>query len=594
MTGAALPDIRGEVIGWAKDLDVSAIKLSPFERPALGAWLRSDRVNEFDGIMWSRLDRAVRSMADLHTLAQWATTHRKLLVFVSGPGGGAMKLDMRAGPLDPIPHLIVTILAFAAQMEAQAITERIKETKAYMRQSGRWGGGMYPYHLIPVRHGVGWKLADNPETMPILEEILKRALRGDSKASIADYLNQQGYPSPRDYRHENLGRTCTAPIMGRVEEIGELEGIGKGLTIRPEAEGDPVRVRLFPVHAQWAVEVGDHVTEGQRLTLPILWNGKTIRDMLSDRVLLGETTLAGKPVLGPDGMPVKRADPVMSREDWARLQAVIKEAGGSHEGNGGASNRTTGASLMLDIGFCALCGEKLNFRAQAKTYANPYTYAYYNCRSAWGQLKRQTKEERCPAKAMVSDAVEALAEKILMHHIGDEQVLIEVPVARESHKEELEAATAALIDLTERTIGKPEAVQAIYRGQISALEVKVAELAAMPDLEERVDFRETGKTYRQLWEVSDRQDRRRLLMESGVRVEARRVMVGSPRPGQRRTDTGAGVSLGLFQRPERYGDAAVELILEDGVQVAVYLPTDLRKRAGGRGIPLRYDVLTLF
>ncbi|GAB3847442.1 hypothetical protein GCM10029963_28930 [Micromonospora andamanensis] len=146
-----------------------------------------------------------------------------------------------------------------------------------------------------------------------------------------------------------------------------------------------------------------------------------------------------------------------------------------------------------------------------------------------------------------------------------------------------------------RSAGKPEAVQAIYAGQIAALEEKVAALSALPDVEDQVDFRETGKTYRELWQSADRADRRRLLLESGVRVEARRVGTARPLPGQRRSrPEDLGYRIGLFERPERYGDAAVAMTMEDGVQVAVYLPTDLRKRAGGRGIPLQYEALPLF
>ncbi|MEU8086377.1 recombinase family protein [Micromonospora sp. NPDC049101] len=570
----------GTIVGWAKDLDVSAIKLSPFSRPKLGAWLRPDRVNDFDGLVWSRLDRAVRSMADLHTLAQWATTHRKVLIFVNGPGGGSMALDMRAGPLDPIPHLIVTILAFAAQMEAQAITERIRESKAYLRQAGRWSGGMYPYHLIPVREGNGWVLADNPDTIPVMEDIISRAMRKQSKQSIAAYLNKQEILSPRDYRHTMLGRLCVAPVAGKVEEIGEYDEIaGKGLKIAPDEGGDPQLVRLFPVHGEWAVKVGDHVESGQRLTLPLLWNAQNIKHMLTSRVLLGETTYEGKPVLGPDGMPIKRANPRMNREDFAKLQIILEQAGASHMGQ-----RSSGASLLLDTGHCPLCGEGLNFRAQSERYK------YYNCRSSWGVNKRQSKEERCKAKAMDAPTLERIVEKLLMANVGDLKVLTPVTMPKEDHRDELQAASEALTDLINRSAGKGEAVRAIYGAQIAALEEKVTALSALPVHAEKVVFRETGKTYRQLWEESDRDERRRLLLESGVRVEARRILDGKLRPGDRRgtAEYSPGYRFGLFERPERY-DQAVALTIEDGVQVAVYLPNDLHERAGGvAGVPLGY------
>jgi DNA invertase Pin-like site-specific DNA recombinase len=140
-------------VGWAEDLNVSASKVGPFQRPELGAWL-TDRTDEFDTVCWWRLDRAVRSMADLHELAAWARNHGKRLAFASGPTGGPMVLDMS----DPVSELIVTILAFAAQMEAQAISERVTSAQAYLRSQGRWGGGTYPYGTMPVETADGWRL----------------------------------------------------------------------------------------------------------------------------------------------------------------------------------------------------------------------------------------------------------------------------------------------------------------------------------------------------------------------------------------------------------------------------------------------------
>lgn len=576
---------NGVLVGWARDLDVSAIKLSPFKRPQLGAWLSPNRASDFDGIVWSRLDRAVRSMADLHTLAQWATTNRKVLIFVSGPGGGSMMLDMRAGPLDPIPHLIVTILAFAAQMEAQAITERTKESKAYLRSVGRWSGGMYPYHLIPVRDGNGWRLANNPETLPILEEIIFLRMRGESNNAIASYLNKEGVPSPREYRMQSQGKVCVSPIDGWVEEMFEnADNLGvKAASIHPHGNGDPELVPMFPANSEWAVGLDERVDKGQRLTLPLLWNPKTIKEMLSDRVLLGETTLDGNPVLGPDGMPVKRAEPVMSREDWTRLQALLDHAAASHVGR-----RSTGASMLLDIAYCALCGEGCQFRAQPKPNSKRGVYPYYNCRSAWGYLKRQSKEERCSSKGMDGDVLESIVERLLMDAIGDELVLTPITTPREDHGEELAAASEALADLIQRSAGKGAAVAAIYAGQIEALERKITELSALPTKDEQVVFQTTGKTYRQLWTESDRADRRRLLLESGVRVECRKVGSSVIRPGQRRNGPEPGFRVGLFERPSRY-DASVAMTIENDVQVAMYLPADLRERAGGKpGVPLGY------
>ncbi|WP_399495254.1 recombinase family protein [Streptomyces sp. P9(2023)] len=73
---AARTAIGGVEAGWATDLDVSAVKVRPADRPDLGNWMLN-RTDDFDGIIWARLDRAVRSMADMADLGRWAKQRRK-------------------------------------------------------------------------------------------------------------------------------------------------------------------------------------------------------------------------------------------------------------------------------------------------------------------------------------------------------------------------------------------------------------------------------------------------------------------------------------------------------------------------------------
>ncbi len=565
VTAAADHDeVRGEIIGWARDLDVSAIKLSPFQRPSLGAWLSAAKASQYDGIVWARLDRAVRSMADLHTLAQWATTNRKILVFASGPGGGVMKLDMRAGPLDPIPHLIVTILAFAAQMEAQSITERNRDTAVWLREVGRWSGGMYPYHTLAVREGVGWGLATNPETLPVVREIVDRVLAGESKLSISRDLNNRGVPSPREYRMAAAGKIPTAPVAG-VVSINP----GGVLTIIPDDGGSPVEFRRHK-QTEWAVSDGDRVAEGERLSRPFLWVSATVGQQLRSRALLGEVEFEGKPVLGKDGMPVSRCQSVVNRDEWAALQKVLDKAADPHR-----AARTYGASLLLNVAYCALCGYPLHLQKATKRGKN---YSYFTCPSARGAVPDHVKDgTRCTAGYLRADHLEPIVERVLLEHVGHVEQTREMIRAGESHRDELKAATDALADLLERTAGKPEVVQAVYRGQIEAVEANVVRLAALPETQERVEWHGTGRTYGQIWREADTAARRRLLTDAGVRVEAAKA--------------GDTVTLGLFERPEV--DAVAWHEVSDGLQVAMFLPRDLMQRAGAtEGETLGYGPTT--
>ena len=145
----AAASLGAVVVGEAEDLDVSASKTTPFERPQLGPWF--ERPDDFDAIIWWRLDRAVRSMADMSALVSWARRHGKRLVFAEGPGGGRLELDMG----NVIGELIATLLAFAAQMEAQSISERVSGAQAAMRAMPfRWRGSR-PHYGVHARQAGG-------------------------------------------------------------------------------------------------------------------------------------------------------------------------------------------------------------------------------------------------------------------------------------------------------------------------------------------------------------------------------------------------------------------------------------------------------
>src|SRR5436309_2121828 len=68
----------GEMVGWAEDIGVSALKVSPFKRRALSPWLAAPET--FDRILVWRLDRIVRKASDLTGLLDWIQKHDKTLI----------------------------------------------------------------------------------------------------------------------------------------------------------------------------------------------------------------------------------------------------------------------------------------------------------------------------------------------------------------------------------------------------------------------------------------------------------------------------------------------------------------------------------
>ncbi|MEU3568649.1 recombinase family protein [Kitasatospora sp. NPDC036755] len=113
---------QGDTLREAVDLDVSASKTSPWERPELAGWLNDP--STYDALVWWRFDRAIRSMQDMYALANWARANRKVLIFAEGLGGGRQVFDFR-NAMDPMAELQLFMLAFAAQFEAQSISDRV-------------------------------------------------------------------------------------------------------------------------------------------------------------------------------------------------------------------------------------------------------------------------------------------------------------------------------------------------------------------------------------------------------------------------------------------------------------------------------------
>jgi site-specific DNA recombinase len=228
---AAIEALGGEIVGWATDLDVSATKLSPFDRPELGEWLRYPE--RYDAVAWARLDRAVRSMADLHELAKWGQIHRKALVFASGPGGQRMTLDFRNGPLDPVARFVVTVLAFAAEMEAYAIRERIRDMKLNHRSTGRHSGGAVPWWLDVADNGSGKTLVLNPDRAAVVRELIDRVVAGESQAKVFRDFNARAVGGKTNWARVNAYRMLRNPaLMGVMFHDGQVIRDGDGLPVQ--------------------------------------------------------------------------------------------------------------------------------------------------------------------------------------------------------------------------------------------------------------------------------------------------------------------------------------------------------------------------
>jgi DNA invertase Pin-like site-specific DNA recombinase len=456
---------EGDALREAVDLDVSASKTSPFERPELGKWLA--RPDEFDAVVWWRFDRAIRSMAHMHDLAKWARAHRKMLVFAEGiGGGGTLKFDFR-NPLDPISELMMTFFAFAAQVEAQSIKERVTGAQAAMRMMPlRWRGSRPHFGYMPAPlEGGGWTLVPDPDAVKIIERMIRELMGGKTASQVAADLNADGIPSPRDYWAEKKNRA-----------LGGKTGGAKG-----------------------------EATTRERFK----WGPSIVKRVLTSPVLIGWKTHKGNPVRDSTGAPVMATtEPILTRAEYDAVCALFEERAIE------VRERSDTDALLLRVIHCAGCGGRMYLNKQ-KTKKNQQPV--YKCNShARGEICENPSNVR-------ADWVDEYVEREFLRLVARIQVHTVQVVPGYDPAPEI-AATLAEFEEHQKQKGrqKSKAAAKAWQARADALDNRLAELENTPKIEPRREMTPTGRTYADEWHAADTAGRRAMLVDAGARLTVRR------------------------------------------------------------------------
>lgn len=305
------------LIGEAADLGVSARRISPFERPALGPWLQ--RPESFDAVIWSHVDRAVRSVGHMSQLIAWGREHTITLVF----GDPEETLPLTVTPqADGDTVRRAMDLAYAAEQESRAISSRLTGAHDALRAAGRYGGGLVPfgYRKAPHPSGTGWCLTPDTEVAALVRIIVDQVRAGQSLSAIARRLNDERVLVPRD-RHAQLQGRATG-------------GVRHG-----------------------------HSFDRFR------WTSGTLSKVLRSPSLMGHRVHRGQTVLSEDGRPILIGEPVLSESEFQTLQNVL-----TARSNGTRGERRPTFALLTRIAHCAACGGRMYYRAR-----KPYPYGDYVC-----------------------------------------------------------------------------------------------------------------------------------------------------------------------------------------------------------------------
>ncbi|MEV6535278.1 recombinase family protein [Streptomyces sp. NPDC051639] len=482
--------IGGRFVGWARDTDVSALKTTPWERAELRYWL--DRPEEWDVMIWTRMDRAVRSMADMADLGRYAKQHGKRLVFASGPGGGMLELDFTS----IMSEFMMMFLAFAAQLEGQTILERNQGAAAYLQQIGRWAGGGVPYGFRPDRKvfpdgNEGWWLvADDGDggTADIRRNMVYMAIEGATFAGIHEHLQRTGAVTPKNHRARYA---------------------------RPQRSHDP----------------DDR------------WHVSTVAKMLQSPVMRGHTVKTdGTPVLTATGEPVLQGEGLISDTEWFDLQEALK----------GRQTKATGvpkrkdAHPLLGVLVCSVCERNMVLHVYVERSGKDAgkRIDQFTCAKTHHPVGADGK--KVPGLTVKAEPVIKWVEQAFLQTAGRlrmTQVVMRGGVDNRAAIAELEASIATFGQNLASVTG---AAAEILIGQLSGMSARLTALRQTPYEPPRREVVQLPGTWADEWNKDqDNHRRRKMLLQAGARVTVGKVTRWRQPPEERLT-----FELGAFGDPE--------------------------------------------
>ncbi|MGI8450645.1 MAG: recombinase family protein [Streptosporangiaceae bacterium] len=398
-------------------------------------------------------------------------------------------------------RVMANVLMTFAEYEREVIGARVKEAYDKLLRAGNYTGGMVLFGYRPVKNGKNWGIEIDPEYAPLVQEMAERYLRYKSLGSIVRWLNSSGVPSPKDVIRMRSSNPKT----------------------RKKVSGNP-------------------------------WSTYTVRGILKSYAILGAITNAeNEPLRDEQGVIIYRAEPLITRDQFEKIQARLVQNPVPVRIN---------TSPLTQVVFCAECGGGM--------YKNPsnvvkkgkrYEYFYYLC-----DLGRQRTGKCANKKNYPAGPLEDAVFGTLLELAGHRKLRTKRLIAGRDYIEDMARVQEQLVHL-EREIVKVRMQRKDFSGLQAQKDAANAELDRLIDREPepaRIEYEDTGMTFKRWWDTHDTAARNAFLRDQGVKV------VVSPEPFP--TDL-------ALSRPDVIWSVAV--IERPGMHVLLYMGdlTELLNRA---------------
>lgn len=236
------------------------------------------------------------------------------------------------------------------------------------------------------------------------------------------------------------------------------------------------------------------------------WRRKTLHDTLRRRHLLGQYVHRGEVVRDDEGNPRMIGEPMLTRAEWDELQALINRPPKTY--------RVRGQSMLRGVAYCNGCGRPMVHHPGGKKDVPRYVCS----------VRALPGVTDCWAAGYPAEALEDFVESAFLEDYGDLPVIEVDAVPVLDHSARLAEIAEALDQLeTDRYIhGRftGDDGERRFHRLYSSLEAERDELMAQQSATPGIRSTPTGKTYRDLWQAADNEERGEILRKFGVYVMA--------------------------------------------------------------------------